>query len=105
MLISHVKVQVAPASHPPNQIVMEIHAADIKPGEPVWDIRGSLTYYACRQAIDGANPFARTHNCTETPMNNATGYCYKNTFGDWHCAMSDIKAVTTSQNVLPPEGN
>jgi hypothetical protein len=34
----------------------------------------------------------------------AAGYCYKNTFGDWHCSM--IGALANAQQLqLPPEGN
>jgi len=112
-LVTNVKAQVAPVSHAPNQIVKEIHAADIDPSQPVWDIRGSFTQYQCTQltAIPGwptnVNDFARTHNCNATDQTTATGYCYKNTFGDWHCGMLDVAHViaNTRQYQLPPEGN
>jgi hypothetical protein len=108
-LVTSVKVQVAPVSHPPNAIVLNMHAADINPREPVWDIRGSMTEYQCAKLEqipgwpDGITAYARTHTCGVGDVPNATGYCYKNTFGDWHCAMAGPQ-VNQQQDVLPPEG-
>ena len=40
-------------------------------------------------------------------MPTATGYCYKNNFGDWHCPMWDLAhALALSlPNQLSPAGN
>ena len=35
-LVTNVKVQVAPVSHPPNKATIEMIAATIDPREPVW---------------------------------------------------------------------
>lgn len=103
-LVTGVKVQVAAISHPAKSFVKEMKAADIDPREPVRDIRGTLTQYQCGKVSPALNPFARTHNCVVRDIPAATGYCYKNTFGDWHCAMIGA-AAGTRQHVLPPDGN
>jgi hypothetical protein len=103
-LITDVKVQVASVSHAPNQLVKEITAARMDPREPVWDIRGSFTIYRCFSLGTVApNDFARTHNCWVSEQPAATGYCYKDTFGDWHCGMLG-GAVNWRPNALPPDG-
>ena len=106
-LVANVKVQVAPVAHPPNQTIREINASDLDPSQPVWDIRGSLTQYQCSQTASWDNPYARTHNCTVEDHPTATGYCFKNTFAEWHCVMSDIQhtGTNTQRNMLPPDGN
>jgi hypothetical protein len=105
-LVTNVKVQVAPASHSPTPSFVSMQA-DIDPSQPVWDIRGSLTQYQCTQTSPDQNAYARTHNCSVNDLPAATGYCYKNTFRDWHCVMGDPQNATlnTREHVLPPEGN
>jgi hypothetical protein len=106
LLVTNVRVQVAPVSHPPNELIKEITAARIDPREPVWDIRGSFTSYKCDalSSLTAQNDFAHTHNCWVSEQPNATGYCYKDTFGDWHCGMLGGAANNWRTNVLPPEG-
>jgi len=104
-LVTNVKVQVAPVSHPPNRGTIEMTAATIDPREPAWDLRGSFTSYRC-DALDtltGASDFARTHNCWVIDQPKAAGYCWKDTFGDWHCGMLG-GATEWRTNVLPPAG-
>lgn len=104
-LLTNLKVQVAPVSHPPNELVKVITAARIDPREPVWDIRGSYTIYQCfaLNTLVAANDFARTHNCWVSDQPTATGYCYKDTFGDWHCGMIG-SSDNWRTNSLPPAG-
>jgi hypothetical protein len=104
-LVTNVKVQVASVSHPPNELVKAITAADIDPREPIWDIRGSFTSYRCYSlgSLIASNDFARTHNCWISEQPSAKGYCYKDTFGDWHCGMLGT-VPNWRTNVLPPEG-
>jgi hypothetical protein len=107
-LVANVKVQVAPVVHPVAQVmILKASVSDIDPNQPVWDIRGSFTQYQCGRPASWDNAFARTHNCTVTEMSTAAGFCYKNTFGDWHCGMTDpaFTNVNTRQHVLPPESN
>jgi len=104
-LVTNVKVQVTSVPHPPNQLTLELSAARIDPREPIWDIRGSFTGYQCfaLSSLTAGNDFARTHNCWVLDQPKATGYCYKDTFGDWHCGMIG-SALDWKANVLPPDG-
>jgi hypothetical protein len=102
-LVTNVKVQVAPASHPASRSIL---GGDLDPTQPIWDIHGSFMQYQCSQAATWDNAFARTHNCSTNDMPTATGYCYKSTSGEWHCTMSDMAHLTanTQQNQMPPAG-
>ena len=72
---------------------------------PMYPIRGSFVLYQCRNLINEyvGPPGA---NCTTYNSPKATGYCYKTTFGDWSCYMSD-RASGESENykrgVAPPK--
>ena len=105
-LVTNVKVQIASVSHEPNQFTKEITAARIDPREPIWDLRGSFNLYSCRalDSLIASNNIARTHNCSMSEQSNATGYCYKDTFGDWHCGLMGTNIVNERTNVLPPQG-
>jgi hypothetical protein len=110
-LVTNVKVQVASAPLLRDQLRAVTHPADLDFNQPVWNIRGSFTQYQCAQFTSmlsqHANAYGRAHNCNATDMPTATGFCYKNTFGEWHCIMSDSAHVIigTREYVLPPEGN
>lgn len=105
-LVTNVKVQVAPISHPANEFIKNALAGDLDSREPIWDIRGSFTQFQCGKPASWDNAFARTHNCRQLEQPTAKGYCYKNTFGDWHCTMADLDyAGKAIANVMPPEGN
>jgi hypothetical protein len=105
MLVTNVKVQVAPVSHPANPGTQVLTAATIDPRQPVWDIRGSFTSYQCTAlaSVMAGNDFARTHNCWVAEQPSASGYCWKDTFADWHCGMIS-GAAKWKTNVLPPQG-
>jgi hypothetical protein len=42
-------------------------------------------------------------NCAAYAEPKAVGRCYKNTFGDWICGMSDISGSTSQHGVPPPQ--
>jgi hypothetical protein len=104
-LVTNMKVQVASVSHPPNLMTQELTAGNIAPGEPIWDIRGSFTSYRCfaLSSLIASNDFARTHNCWVNEQTAATGYCWKNTFGEWRCGMIGSN-INWKTNTLPPAG-
>jgi hypothetical protein len=104
-LVTNVKVQVASVSHPPNLMTQELTTGNIAPGEPIWDIRGSFTTYRCfaLSSLIASNDFARTHNCWVSDQPVATGYCWKNTFGEWRCGMIGGN-INWKTNSLPPAG-
>jgi hypothetical protein len=106
LLVTDVKVQIASVPRPQNQLINLNISADYDPREPVWDIRGSFTGYSCASlgSLIAGNDFAHTHNCDVSDYPSTAGYCYKNTFGDWHCNVSGA-ATNTRRYVLPPEAN
>jgi hypothetical protein len=105
VLITKVRIEVAPGRS--FNYTTDSGHVGIDPKSPVHDIRGSYTRYDCHQPAMAQNAFARTHNCSALDEPAAQGLCFKNTFGDWHCAMHDPHAdiLNPRQNLLPPEGN
>lgn len=103
-LVANVKVEVAAVSHVPNDFTRGV-TPDMDPSQPVWDIRGSFTNYRCAplDSLIAGNDFARTHKCWVLDQPIATGYCYENTFGDWHCGLLG-KRTDWQMNSLPPAG-
>ena len=73
-------------------------AADnhIDPSQTVYPIRGSFTSWTCNKLgdINGAPG----KNCTKWEQPKAQGNCFKNSFGDWHCNMTDFGS---SSDFLP----
>ncbi len=73
---------------------------DVK--HPVYPIRGSYLKYQCRIEYTGTPDT----NCSTYNQPKATGYCYKTTFADWRCHMSD-SAGNNGENirhgVAPPK--
>lgn len=75
---------------------------DIDVRQPVYPIRGSYNWYQCGNVRGGAPAGA---NCGLYVESNATGKCYKTTFGDWRCIMNDATAVAKGPKfgVAPPQ--
>lgn len=77
---------------------------DVDPSETVYNIRGSFTFYACNKLGDINGEPGK--NCTAEDEPQADGMCYKSTFGDWHCHLSDTRspstAVTNWRRYVPP---
>jgi hypothetical protein len=70
---------------------------------PVYPIRGSLKQYSCDPIRTDRSNLNR--NCRIYTAPNATGLCYKDTFGDWNCGMNDGKTGDfTARDVAPPSG-
>jgi hypothetical protein len=69
---------------------------DGDPDGVVYPIRGSLKEYQCAVASDGGALGPRYNNigknCNVYDEPKATGTCYRTTFGDWHCSMSDLNS-------------
>ncbi len=64
---------------------------------PVYPIRGSFLKYQC-QDPETAYVGPPNTNCVTYNNPKATGYCYKTTFGDWKCNMTD-RSATEKENV------
>jgi len=68
-------------------------AADnsIDPSQPVVPIRGSFNEWVCGKL--GQINAAPGKSCNLTTNPHAVGICFKNSFGDWHCTMTDLAGV------------
>jgi hypothetical protein len=51
---------------------------------PVYPLQGSYTSYLCK-TINNQNPAGRS--CVRGVVPEASGWCYRNSFGDWKCRM------------------
>ncbi len=75
--------------------------SDVDPKQPVYPIRGRLLiYYCARVSDDGSNA---GKNCDIINIPAATGECYKTTFGDWTCDMSNKDYTTIRQDMPAPK--
>ena len=63
----------------------------IDPSQAVVPIRGSFNAWDCSKlgAINGTPG----KSCNLAPNLHATGLCFTNSFGDWHCTMTDFHAA------------
>ena len=79
----------------------------IDTSQQVYDVRGSYNKYLCNKPTAIDNDFSRTHNCSLYDEPHAEGSCYKDTFDEWHCLMTDFHraAPPKATNVMPPSGN
>jgi hypothetical protein len=51
---------------------------------PVYPLQGSYTSYLCK-TITTQTPAGK--NCVKSVVPEASGWCYRNSFGDWKCRM------------------
>ena len=100
-LVENVKVEVGGGvPYTPNLGAFE--AIDVR--VPLYPIRGSLLRYQCKDPVtEHVGP--PDTNCNTYNEPKATGYCYKTTFGDWRCYMSDRSNNKENfrTNVAPPK--
>ncbi|MEP6491746.1 MAG: hypothetical protein ABJF01_03660 [bacterium] len=106
-LVENMKVQIG-APRPYEQRADGRHD-NIDPAQPVYPIRGSYDVYACAAVYSwpktGNSPAESNagKNCRTHGQPHASGKCYKTTFADWQCFMSDYDApVSGRDNVAPP---
>jgi hypothetical protein len=96
-LVSNVTVQTGKSR--PYSAWSDSGATDIDVTQAVYPIQGRFTDYQCnrRDAMLGQDP---NRNCLRTDSDPATGTCYKNTFGEWHCFIQGAGIFT--QGYQPP---
>lgn len=58
---------------------------NIDPAQTVYPVRGTYAWWQC-SAIGSING-QPGKNCVKDEMTEASGRCYKSTFGEWHCLM------------------
>jgi hypothetical protein len=97
-LIDNMKVQVGASR--PFQIRSDSYS-DIDPAQPVYPIRGSYVRYSC--SVPNAAVGTVGKNCSIVDQPNATGVCFRTTFGDWNCEMKDLaNTLTMLRDGIPP---
>lgn len=95
-LLKDVTVQVAPTGSPYNPLAP---IPDVDVTKPIFDIRGSLVQYQCEYIYSSRSNEGK--NCTAYDQPKAKGACWKTTFGDWVCHMSDMSNRNREAG-LPP---
>ena len=102
-LVENVKVEVG-GGIPYRAIMGHRSLSEIDVNHPVYPIRGSLLRYQCLDPVSEHVGPPNT-NCNTYNEPKATGYCYKTTFGDWRCYMSDTSNIKENfrTNVAPPK--
>ena len=92
-LVADVKVQLGrPRAFDPLTDTFEFAQTNaIDPSQKVVPIRGSFNEYVCGK-IGQINAPAGS-NCNLTTNPHAMGLCFVNSFGDWHCTMTDLGGV------------
>lgn len=101
VLVENVKVEVGGATpYTPN--LGSFHQIDVR--VPLRAIRGSYLLYSCKDLAREHSGPAST-SCYVYDHKRATGYCYKTTFNDWSCYMTDpIAAGNSSYRSAAPKG-
>lgn len=98
-LEENVKLQVGRGVVPRG--VYAVPRADQDPNAKVYAIRGSFDQYMCSK-LDHSTMFNNIgKNCGDQHVTNATGSCYRTTFGDWKCQM--VGGGGSTGNVPPPQ--
>jgi hypothetical protein len=85
-LLSDLKLQVAPKGRAFNPITDTTQAID--PEKKVYDIRGGMRWWQCPSKHSLGWDNHPGHACNYEDMSNLSGFCYQDTFADWHCALS-----------------
>ena len=77
------------------------YKSDADVNSPVYPIRGSYDMYICSPPVA---PFRVIgNNCSVFGHSQATGACYRTTFGDWSCSMAPIGGTSQRDNVAAPK--
>lgn len=94
-LLSNVSVQIGKGT-PYGELAEGDRPSDGDSDGMVYPIRGSLKVYHC-SVPSSSTPVSQQCYLTDEP--HAKGSCYRTTFGDWHCFMTDL---TGSYPTLAP---
>ena len=78
------------------------NVTNLDPSKPLYAIRGSYKGYQCAPVNDIDRNAGR--NCNLYDSQHAEGFCFHDTFGDWHCNMIDPDSKLISQIAAPPGG-
>jgi hypothetical protein len=97
-LVQDLSVQVAPKGRPYNPLAP---IANIDIDHPIFDIRGSLLLYQCQEIYSDRSNAGK--NCNAYNQPKAQGACWKTTFGDWVCHLTDSTTRDQKSHVAPPQ--
>jgi hypothetical protein len=76
---------------------LDANASSIDTAAKVMPIRGSMVQWNCTTA-----KFNPGTNCSRINKTQAEGKCWKTTFGDWKCGMSDSYHIDGEYRIGPP---
>ncbi|MGA7949194.1 MAG: hypothetical protein WCA45_03420 [Thiobacillaceae bacterium] len=93
ILMENVRVEIGQGRPFQGGINSDINMHDVDPRFPIYPIRGSFDMYQCSNIAAG-DPWQSIYeagkNCDVYEEHRATGSCFKTTFGDWDCSMTDL---------------
>lgn len=101
------KLVVTDVGKPRTYNPLESVMSQIDVDRPVYAIRGSYDGYQCRliatsTLVDMGPKYQKGANCNLYRNVDATGDCYVDTFGDWHCRMVDSNAKMIRDDAPAP---
>lgn len=99
-LAENVKIEVAAKGSPYNPNLHNMSKVDVD--VPMYAVRGSYTRYQCSAVSDYMKNAGKNCNVYQQP--EASGICYKTTFGDWKCSLLDLNHNKQEPNMAPPAG-
>ncbi|MBK9657435.1 MAG: hypothetical protein IPO66_19145 [Rhodanobacteraceae bacterium] len=99
-LLEDLELQVAPRGRAYDR---QAPISDVDPTQPIFDIRGSYLLYQCSPAYSSASGSNLGANCYTYAHPKAAGVCWKTSFGDWGCSMSDRNHGGQTRDVAPPQ--
>lgn len=107
-LMSDLKIEVAPSPRPYS--AWTDSTPDIDPSQPVYPLRGSYVWYQCSHPSQGGGFGAPAgQNCvrydagSDAPL-RATGFCYKDSFAEWHCKIKPTDVMRPNKTGQPAPG-
>ncbi len=81
----------------------DINYAEIDVTVPIYPIRGSYLQHQCTRVFSEPGTLYNVgKNCASSDNRNATGSCYRTTFGDWRCSMFDINQTSADRHFQVP---
>ena len=95
-LLKDLTVQVAPKGSRYNPLAP---IPNVDTAHPIFDIRGSFVLYQCEVIYSSRSNAGK--NCIAYDQPKAQGACWKTTFGDWVCNMSDSHNRDRTSGVAP----
>ncbi len=97
VLVENVKIEVGNGRR---FLRSDSELPEVDPQYPIFPIRGSFDSYFCTRLVDLLQQ--GSPNCILSRPRNAEGVCYRTSFGDWKCDMTNNTSYRDSVNVHGP---